>query len=109
MELDEALKMGKPFKGFTIPSGLTREEKMEFIRQRMDEARLIVLPTLIIVHGWSEGVPDKVTRYDDVTPIKAYQIASMYDNKDVLYDYMCQYMVTDNKSDNVVFVASVHT
>lgn len=60
MNLLDALNMGKPFTGFTIPSDMTREEKLELIRQRMDEARLIVLPTLVIVQEWSDGTIKKV-------------------------------------------------
>lgn len=103
MNLLDALNMGKPFTGFTIPSDMTREEKLELIRQRMDEARLIVLPTLVIVHEWSDGTIIRSTKYHDVTPIKAYQIASAYDNKDDLYEYICQRMVTCKNSDNIVY------
>lgn len=103
MNLLDALNMGKPFTGFTIPSDMTREEKLELIRQRMDEARLIVLPTLVIVQEWSDGTIKRSIKYDDVTPIKAYQIASAYNNRDRFYDFMCQYMVTGDKSDNIVF------
>lgn len=104
MKLSDALNMGKPFEGFTIPRELTRKEKLKFIRQQMDEARRLVLPTLVIVHEWdSGGEIRRVTKYENVTPIQAYQIASEYDNKEDLYEYICQRMVTCKNSDNIVF------